>query len=126
MSKYTERPGYKKWLERKRKRLNALRLKWTRNGLCNRCGHKPRYGKRECPNCRRADNTRRRERRLEALKKGLCTKCNKRTARKNSFRCERCITSDRKRYPKRYAGTKRWIKSLRNEVVRAYGGKCVC
>ena len=126
MSKYTERPAYKAWLERKRKRLNAQRQKWTRDGLCNRCGHKPKYGKRECENCRKADNAQRKERRISALQKGFCTKCHKRKHRNGSLYCRACLNALRGMYPRKYIHSRKRNKRLKEKIIEAYGGRCVC
>jgi hypothetical protein len=103
-----------------KERYDKLKLK----GLCTCCGASPpREGKTLCQHC--ADlkaHPRYNLRRLDKLRKqGLCLKCGKVKPRKNKSTCATCATR-RIDYDK----TRAHKKNLRWEVIKAYGGVCVC
>lgn len=112
--------GYRycaKHMETKREARRKTREKYLKNRQCPTCATvlEKDDDKVYCPSCRE----RAKERREQFFSVGLCKRCGKEPHMENKMTCGSC--AERSRVLANSTNT-----DLREDVLRGYGGKCVC
>ncbi len=109
-----ERESHKKYYS-----MNKRYFKFKELGLCRCCGADPLPGKIRCKKCHERHLKYQNKNKLKLISLGFCRSCGTKPKLPNKSTCQECFDYNIKKEKLRY-------QKLREEVIQAYGGHCIC
>lgn len=116
--------GYQQTADGNQKKARAEKVAaLVEEGRCARCGGtRDRQDRKTCAACRDASYRNNQKNYSERKKAGVCIACGIRSAKLGRVQCEECSAWNEQR--RQYRAN--WRSKLRADVLKGYGGRCVC